>query len=82
MKYTYTSGTDLDHVVGIALNGVPIFSGTSELGFDAYAPQSYKGLSPKSIPADLCLGNNDYTTFYHYYSNSPCILTGAYKSAA
>jgi hypothetical protein len=38
MKYTYTSGTDLDHVVGIALNGVPIFSGTSELGFDAYAP--------------------------------------------
>lgn len=32
----------MEKIVGIALNGVPILSGTSELGFDAYYPKTYK----------------------------------------
>lgn len=28
-------------VVGVALNGVPILAGTSELGFDAFSPKTY-----------------------------------------
>ncbi|CDW87712.1 lipoprotein [Stylonychia lemnae] len=72
---------DMFKIVGIALNGVPFFAGTSELGFDVFSPKAYNGQSAKSIPVDLCLGNNDYTRYYHYYSNSPCILTGTQKAA-
>jgi hypothetical protein len=82
MQYTvHAAGTTIDKVVGIALNGVPIFFGTSELGFDVFKPKSYNGQSAKSVPVDLCLGNNDYTRYYHYYTNSPCILPGTQKAA-
>jgi orotate phosphoribosyltransferase-like protein len=36
LEYTENSGTDVDKIVGVALNGVPFFSGVSELGMDAY----------------------------------------------
>ena len=37
-NFKLNQGTNVGSVVGIALNGVPIFSGISELGFDAYYP--------------------------------------------
>ena len=37
-----TSG-DIEGIVGIAVNGVPIFSGVSEFGVDAFFPTSYNG---------------------------------------
>ena len=64
-----------DGIVGIALNGVPIYSGTSELGFDAFFPKSYgKFVNPKRIETDLCLGSAEYGNFYKYYGFSPCIF--------
>jgi hypothetical protein len=29
--------------------------------------------TPQAIELDMCLGNSDYSTSYHYYSYSPCI---------
>jgi hypothetical protein len=55
-------------------------SGVSELGMDAYAPKSYNGASKKSIEPDYCMGDSQYTTFYHYYTMSPCIFDGSLKS--
>lgn len=80
-SYTEHSGTDVDKIVGIALNGVPIFSGVSELGMDAYAAASYNGVKATNIAPDYCLGDNSHTSFYHYYTMSPCILSGALKSS-
>jgi hypothetical protein len=80
LLYVENSGTDVDKIVGVALNGVPIFSGVSELGMDAYAPKSYNGASKKEIAPDYCMGDTQYTTFYHYYSMSPCIFDGSLKS--
>jgi orotate phosphoribosyltransferase-like protein len=57
LQYTENSGTDVDSIVGIALNGVPLFSGISELGMDAYSPKSYNGVSAKSIVPDFCMGD-------------------------
>lgn len=54
----------------MTISGVPLFSGTSELNYDFRLPSS----PGKPIGVDLCLGNNDYAPFYHYYSYSPCIL--------
>lgn len=68
-------------VVGIALNGVPIVSGTSELGFDALYPKAYgENTQPRGIDLDLCLGTADYSRFYHYYSFSPCIMPSKIKA--
>lgn len=80
LKYTAHSGTNIAKIVGVALNGVPIFSGVSELGMDAYSPKSYNGAKAKSIAPDFCMGDTEYTTFYHYYTMSPCILEGSLKS--
>ena len=64
-----------DGIVGIALNGVPIYSGTSELGYDAFYPKSYgKFVNPKRVETDLCLGSTEYSDFYKYYGFSPCIF--------
>jgi len=57
----HLAGLDIHKVVGIALNGVPLFSGTSEFGFDVFFPKKYNSKSPISIPVDICLGNSDIT---------------------
>eukprot|EP00347_Sterkiella_histriomuscorum_P016074 403354588 len=73
-KFELNSG-ETRSVIGISLNGVPIVSGTSELGYDALAPKKYgANIDPQPIDVDLCLGTADYSRFYHYYSFSPCIL--------
>lgn len=79
MEYYEYSGNNVDQIVGIALNGVPFFSGVSELGMDAFKPNKYNGVKAKAIAPDSCLGDSTYTQFYHYYSASPCILDGAWK---
>ena len=52
--------------------------GAYENPYDPYFP-SIVGDSPATYTSDTCLGNNDYTTFYHYYSYSPCIINTAMK---
>ena len=79
LGYVANSG-DMKGVVGVALNGVPFFSGTSEKGFDAYYPKTYAGSSAVRIYPDICLGDSTYSTFYHYYTMSPCIFPGTAKS--
>ena len=73
--YLYYSG-NTDLVAGIALNGVPIFMGTSELNVDAYAPTD----KSQAVASDFCLGNNFYTSYYHYYSFSPCVWNSPVKN--
>ena len=54
---------------------MPIYTGTSELKYDAYFPKGY-GLykAPKAITTDVCLGSVSTSGFYKYYSYSPCML--------
>ena len=48
----------IDDIVGFAFNGVPFFSGTSELNYDAFFPKSYTGYaSPLKVTTDICLGS-------------------------
>eukprot|EP00347_Sterkiella_histriomuscorum_P006962 403350773 len=70
-------------IVGITLNGVPLFHGSSELQYDAFFPKSY-GLYrfPKGVDIDTCLGSAQYSSFYHYYSFSPCIIPTDFKTTA
>lgn len=71
---------DTSRIVGIAFNGVPFFSGTSELGYDAFFPRAFGNhLKPLGVNVDHCLGSSDHSTFYHYYSFSPCIMPSPTK---
>lgn len=47
-----------DSIVGVALNGVFLFSGTSQYGYDAFFPQAF-GIKkdPVTIDVDVCLGS-------------------------
>jgi len=63
--------------VGIALNGVFLFSGTSEYGYDAFFPKAYGNMnSPQAVSVDICLGTAWTYNTYRYYSFSPCIFEG------
>lgn len=52
--------------------------GAAEYPYDPYYP-AIVGSSPVTYYEDSCLGDNDYTSFYHYYSYSPCITNTANK---
>jgi hypothetical protein len=71
-------------MVGIALNGVFLKPGTSEIGYDAFFPKSFSGnaVPLAEIDPDLCLGSSTYSTAYHYYMFSPCILDQKIKHVA
>ena len=71
---------NLDRVVGIAINGVPLFGGNSETGLDPFFP-AFVGQSRAQtmINVDECMGSYRYSSFYHYYSYSPCILNNLRK---
>ena len=63
--------------MGIALNGVFLFSGTSEFGYDAFFPKAYGNMrNPQAMQVDICLGNAYSYNTYRYYSFSPCIFSG------
>ena len=63
-----------DSIVGMALNGVYLFAGTSEYGYDAYFPKAYgTKQSPRAVSVDTCLGTSSFANTYRYYMFSPCI---------
>ncbi|CDW86032.1 UNKNOWN [Stylonychia lemnae] len=71
---------DSDQVVGVALNGVFIFTGTSEYGYDMYFPKNYNNPTmPDRIPTDACLGSQQTNNVYRYHMYSPCIYDIAMK---
>ncbi len=80
---TYQSTSSLvDRIVGVAFNGVPIFPASGEKMFDPLFPSSYDSVNISSTYAfDVCLGNNDYISWYHYYSYSPCIQGNQIKKS-
>eukprot|EP00347_Sterkiella_histriomuscorum_P013853 403363115 len=77
--YQRNSG-NLDYIVGISLNGVPIHEGYSVFGYDAYYPRRLSRDYPlRAVQVDECLGNADDRGYYHYYSVSPCLQSSNYK---
>jgi hypothetical protein len=69
-----------NNIVGVLLNGVPLFSGLSDnINYDAL--QSYIAGTSGATNLDQCLGGYNAYGFYHYYSYSPCILDSLIKSA-
>jgi hypothetical protein len=72
-----------DSVVGVALNGVLLFTGTSEYGYDAFFPKAYGNMkSPRKVEVDVCLGTSSFSNTYRYYMFSPCIYESPLKSHA
>jgi hypothetical protein len=70
-------------VVGVALNGVLLFTGTSEYGYDAFFPAAYGNMkSPRKVEVDVCLGTSSFSNTYRYYMFSPCIYESPLKSKA
>lgn len=75
--------TTLDNFVGVSINGVLLYTGASELGYDAFYPKAYGGYNkPTVVEADICLGSSFYTKAYHYYMFSPCIYDSPIKTTA
>lgn len=72
-----------DQVVGVALNGVFLFSGTSDYGYDAFYPKSFGNKkNPRAIEVDICLGTAQSSNTYRYHMFSPCIFDSPLKSVA
>lgn len=71
-----------DSVVGVALDGVPIMAGIAEISHDPFNPVKWDNKPIIRMDFDGCLGNNDYSDFYHYYSFSPCMLNTNIKASA
>ncbi|CDW82983.1 UNKNOWN [Stylonychia lemnae] len=72
-----------DKIVGIALNGVFIFSAISIYGYDAFYPTSFGTRnSPKGVTADLCLGTSEGYRTYAYHMYSPCIYETSQRQKA
>ncbi len=63
-------------VVGISVNGVPIYTGVDKSGVD---PLSH-GRKNSQIIFDKCLGNLDSSSLYNYLSFSPCIFNQSIKT--
>ena len=63
-----------NEVIGIALNGVPIYPGRNKNFYDFISPEAYgTHITPTKSAVDLCLGELD-GNLYHYRSYSPCIF--------
>jgi hypothetical protein len=74
---------DSDQVVGVALNGVFLFSGTSDYGYDAFFPASYGNKkNPRAIEVDVCLGTSRTYSTYRYHMFSPCIYDVSLREVA
>lgn len=79
--YDWDGQDDIEKIVGVALNGVPIRQSLSEAGYDPLFPQAYgKNTNPKRVQLDNCLGNFMEGGFYHYYSATPCLTNLTYAS--
>lgn len=72
-----------DPVVGVARNGVLLFAGTSDLGYDAFFPAAYgHKRNPVAIETDICLGTSRTYSTYRYHMFSPCMFDTVIKSHA
>lgn len=72
-----------DDVVGVALNGVLMFSGTTHTGYDVFFPKSYGTKNePVGYEFDVCLGTQVTLRTYRYHSYSPCVYPIALKTSA
>ncbi|CDW89971.1 UNKNOWN [Stylonychia lemnae] len=74
-----------DQVVGMAINGVLIFSANSINGYDALFPsQLINPITSQSnrITPDFCLGTAESYKTYRYYMFSPCIYDSIAKTYA
>ncbi|CDW86089.1 UNKNOWN [Stylonychia lemnae] len=79
-KYPYLSLPTSNYVVGVALNGVFFFSGTSTFGYDAFFPRAYENnINPREILPDVCLGQASTYNTYRYHMFSPCIFDNSLK---
>lgn len=74
-KFTSYSNFAFNEVIGIALNGVPIYPGRNKDLYDYLQPKAYpadtNALQASNV--DICLGEID-GSLYHYRGYSPCIL--------
>lgn len=78
----YLKLAEPDSIIGIALNGVFLFTPMSEFGYDAFYPVKYGNkLNPTPVNADICLGSV-YQSTYKYHMFSPCILPSNLKSVS
>lgn len=78
-----SNSSNIDKIVGIALNGVFLKPGIGEYGYDAFFPKAFSSNNnPTAIDPDLCLGSSMYTSSYHYYMFSPCIMDVKIKNVA
>jgi hypothetical protein len=59
-------------MIGVTLNGVPIYNANSASGEDAIFPSS--GSVFDDIGLDECLGSNTEDGVYYYRTISPCML--------
>lgn len=58
-------------MIGVGLNGVALFGGLTDDGFDASAYGIF----------DQCNGHTDETGEYHYHSESSCLVSSYYEGA-
>lgn len=73
-----TLGLDnTNKVVGIALNGVFIFTAISDYGLDPFFPKAFgTKQNVQKVPIDQCLGSTETDSTYRYYMYSPCMFDG------
>ncbi|CDW88260.1 UNKNOWN [Stylonychia lemnae] len=67
--------TSSNYIVGVARNGVFIFAGSGDQGFDAFFPQTYGiNVTPVKADYDVCLGSQNTFSTYRYVMFSPCMF--------
>lgn len=74
--YLFTSYSTFayDEVIGIAINGVPIYPGRNKELYDYMSPKAYgSNNSPQKSNIDVCLGEID-GNLYHYRGYAPCMF--------
>lgn len=66
----------ISSMVGIAINGVPIFNGNSPQNMDYFYPKEWEGSNNQLVSAKLdgCLGAIESDNMYHYWFLPPCLI--------
>ena len=75
MINTTVSRMNVEGVAAFALNGVPVFTGSSAEKTDPYYPQNWAGSSTgKAETVDACIGHPQGAGLYHYHMLPPCLV--------
>lgn len=73
-----TVAKSLDGIVGIAINGLPIFAGASGDKVDPYYPKAWSGSTKTTAETvDACIGHPQGDGLYHYHMLPPCLVNKA-----